>query len=193
MTALHIKSAGKASCGYEPKAFPACRGGVPMISFLRMEKFVDAAAEKVNLIAAAGVAFIMFLTVADVIGRLFGSPIRGTYEIDGFVGAVIISFALPYTSLKNGHIYVDILMMKMPRTVRVVVYAINALVSTFLFGIIAWQSAVYALGLKASGEISPTLQMPVYPFIYGVALGCGMLCVILFIEFLRQLRGAETE
>ncbi len=164
-----------------------------MISFLRIEKFVDAAAEKTNLAAAAGVAFIMFLTVADVIGRLFGSPIRGTYEIVGFVGAVIISFALPYTSVKNGHIYVDILMMKMPRMVRVVVYAVNALVSLILFGIITWQSAVYAHSLKVSGEVSPTLQMPVYPFIYGVALGCGMLCIVLLIEFLRQFRGAEIE
>lgn len=164
-----------------------------MISFLRIEKFVDAAAEKVNLLAAAGVAFIMFLTVADVIGRLFGSPIRGTYEIVGFVGAVIISLALPYTSIKKGHIYVDILMMKMPRMARVIVYSINALVSMFLFGIIAWQSAVYAQSLKVSGEVSPTLQMPVYPFIYGVAVGCAMLSVVLFIEFLRQLRGAEIE
>lgn len=164
-----------------------------MISFVRIEKLVDAAAEKVNLVAAAGVAFIMFLTVADVIGRLFGSPVRGTYEIVGFVGAVIISFALPYTSVKNGHISVDILMMKMPRMVRVVVYSINALVSMVLFGVITWQSAVYAHSLRLSGEVSPTLQMPVYPFIYGVAVGCGMLCVVLFIELLHQFKGAEIE
>jgi TRAP-type C4-dicarboxylate transport system permease small subunit len=77
--------------------------------------------------------------------------------------------------------------------VRVIVYAVNAFVSMVLFGIIAWQSVIYANSLMASGEVSPTLQMPVYPFIYGVAVGCGMLCVVLFIEFLRQFRGAEIE
>jgi TRAP-type C4-dicarboxylate transport system permease small subunit len=147
----------------------------------------------VNWVASAAVAFIMFLTVADVIGRLFGRPVPGTFELVGFVGAVIISFALPYTSVRNGHIAVDVLMMRMPWLVRVIVYAVNAFVSMVLFGIIAWQSVIYANSLMASGEVSPTLQMPVYPFIYGVAVGCGMLCVVLFIEFLRQFRGAEIE
>lgn len=164
-----------------------------MISFLRIEKFVNALAEKVNLVAAFAVAFIMLLTVGDVAGRLFGSPIPGTFELVGFVGSAIISFSLPYTSIQNGHISVDILMAKMPRLVRVVVYAVNALVSLALFGVVTWQSAVYAHGLRLSGEVSPTLQMPVYPFIYGVAAGCGMLCVVLFVEFLRQFKGAEIE
>jgi TRAP-type C4-dicarboxylate transport system permease small subunit len=164
-----------------------------MISFLRIEKFANTLAQKVNWLAAAAVAFIMFLTVADVIGRLFGTPIRGTYEMVGFVGALVIAFALPYTSVKKGHIAVDFLMMKMPWLVRVVVNAINALIATVLFGAISWQSVLYAHSLKVSGEVSPTLQMPVYPFIYGVAAGCGMLSLILFIEFLRQFRGAEIE
>lgn len=60
-----------------------------MISFLRIEKFVNALAEKVNLIAAFAVAFIMLLTVGDVAGRLFGSPIPGTFELVGFVGSAI--------------------------------------------------------------------------------------------------------
>ncbi len=164
-----------------------------MISFLRIEKMVFALADKVNMAAAAAVAFIMFLTVADVVGRLFGAPISGTYEIVGFVGAVIISFALPYTSVHNGHIFVDILMMKKPWLVRVIVNAVNALVAMVLFGVIAWQSVVYANSMKASGEVSSTLQMPVYPFIYGVALGCALLSLVLLIEFLRQFRGAEIE
>ena len=39
------------------------------------------------------------LTVADVFGRLFNSPIPGTFEIVGFTGAAVIAFALPYTSV----------------------------------------------------------------------------------------------
>jgi len=164
-----------------------------MISFLRIEKFVNGLADKVNWLSAAAVAFIMFLTVADVFMRLFGRPIPGTYELVGFVGALIISFALPYTSVKKGHIAVDFLMMKMPWLVRVIVNAVNAFIAMLLFGIISWQSVLYALSLKNSGEISPTLQMPIYPFVYGVAFGCAMLSVILFIEFIRQLKGAEIE
>lgn len=164
-----------------------------MISFLRIERFVFGLSEKLNWIAAASVAFIMLLTVADVFMRFFGRPIPGTYELVGFVGSMIISFALPYTSVQKGHIAVEFLTQKLPWTARVIVNAVNAVISMILFGVIAWQSIIYAHTLKAAGEVSLTLQMKTYPFVYGVALGCALLSLVLFIELLRQLRGAEIE
>jgi len=164
-----------------------------MISFLRIERFVFGLSEKFNWIAAASVAFIMLLTVADVFMRFFGRPIPGTYELVGFVGSMIISFALPYTSVQKGHIAVEFIMQKLPWMARMIVNAVNALISMILFGVIAWQCMLYGLNLKAAGEVSLTLQMKTYPFVYGVAFGCAMLSLVLLIEFLRQLRGAEIE
>jgi TRAP-type C4-dicarboxylate transport system permease small subunit len=164
-----------------------------MISFLRVERFVFGLSEKLNWIAAASLAFIMLLTVADVFLRFFARPIPGTYELVGFVGSMIISFSLPYTSVQKGHISVEFLVQKLPRKARVIVNIINALIAMVLFGVIAWQSILYGLNLKAAGEVSLTLQINTYPFVYGVAAGCAMLSVVLFIEILRQLRGAEIE
>jgi len=164
-----------------------------MISFLRIERFVANLADKVNWIAAAAVAFMMLLITADVVLRFFRSPIPGTYEIVSFTGAVVISFALPYTSVQKGHIAVDFLMVRLPWIVRVVVNAINAFLSMILFIVISWQSIEYAQSLQRSGEVSATLQMPTYPFVYGVAFGTAMLALVLFIELLRQLKGAEIE
>ncbi len=164
-----------------------------MISFLRIERFVFGLSEKINWVAAAAVAFIMLLTVADVFMRFFGRPIPGTYELVGFVGSMIISFSLPYTSIQKGHIAVEFLMQKLPWLARVIVNAVNAVISMILFGAIAWQSFLYGLNLKAAGEVSMTLQLKTYPFVYGVAFGCAVLSLVLFIEFLRQLRGAEIE
>ncbi|HRR69494.1 MAG TPA: TRAP transporter small permease, partial [Desulfomonilia bacterium] len=115
-----------------------------MISFLRIERFVANLADKVNWVAAAAVAFMMLLITADVILRFFRSPIPGTYELVSFTGAVVISFALPYTSVQKGHIAVDFLMMRLPWIVRVVVNAINAFLSMILFIVISWQSIEYA-------------------------------------------------
>ena len=106
---------------------------------------------------------------------------------------MIISFALPYTSVKKGHISVEFLVQKLPWTARVIINAVNAFIAMILFGAIAWQSILYARNLKAAGEVSLTLQMKTYPFVYGVAAGCAMLSLVLLIEFLRQLRGAEIE
>ena len=164
-----------------------------MISFLRFERFAANLADTVNWVSAAGVAFMMFLTTADVILRFFKSPIPGTYEIVSFTGAVIISFALPYTSVQKGHIAVDFLVMRLPWTVRIIVNAVNAFIAMIFFAVVSWQSVEYAQSLQRSGEVSATLQMPTYPFVYGVAFGTAMLVVVLFVEFFRQLKGAEVE
>jgi TRAP-type C4-dicarboxylate transport system permease small subunit len=177
--------------------FPAAaftyQKGIRMISFLRIERFVFGLSEKVNWIAAAALAFIMLLTVADVVMRFFGRPIPGTYELVGFVGSMIISFALPYTSVQKGHIAVEFLTQKLPWLARVIVNVVNALISMIFFSVVAWQCILYGRILKAAGEVSLTLQMKTYPFVYGVAFGCAMLSLVLLIELLRQLRGAEIE
>ena len=164
-----------------------------MISFLRIERFIARIADKVNWIAAGAVVFMMLITTADVIMRAFRHPILGTYEIVGFTGAVVIAFSLPYTSIQKGHIAVEFLVQRLPWLARVIINIINAFISIVLFAVIAWQCAEYAETMKISGEVSSTLQMPTYPFLYGISFGCLLLCVVLFIEFLRQFRGAEIE
>ncbi|MBW1866331.1 MAG: TRAP transporter small permease subunit [Deltaproteobacteria bacterium] len=57
---------------------------------------------------------------------------------------------------------------------------INSIICALLFAVITWQSILYALDLKNSGEVSMTLQMPIHPFVFGIALGCGMLSLVLF-------------
>ncbi|HOO38685.1 MAG TPA: TRAP transporter small permease [Deltaproteobacteria bacterium] len=164
-----------------------------MVSFLRIERFVARIAERVNWVAAAAVVFMMLITTADVIMRAFRHPILGTYEIVGFTGVVVIAFSLPYTSIQKGHIAVEFLVQRLPWLARVIINIINAFISIVLFAVIAWQCAKYAETMKISGEVSSTLQMPTYPFLYGISFGCLLLCVVLFIEFLRQFRGAEIE
>ncbi len=164
-----------------------------MISFLRAERLVHHISERANRLSAAAVVLMMMLTTADVIMRFFRHPIPGTYEMVGFLGAVVIAFALPYTSIQKGHIAVEFLVQKFPRAARIMINALNAFVSTILFAVVFWQSVKYAHSLKLNGEVSPTLQMPVYPVVYGVAVGCALLCLVLLMEFIRQLRGAEIE
>ena len=45
----------------------------------------------------------------------------------------------------------------------------------------------YAADLQAFGEVSMTLQMPVYPFVYGIAVGCWLLVLVLVVRVLKNL------
>ena len=160
---------------------------------VRFEKLINSLTYKFNWIAVFAVVAMMILTSADVILRLFRHPIPGTYEIVGLLGAVVIAFSLAYTSAEKGHIAVEFLVQKFPRNVQSFIMFVNDLIGAALFGLIAWQSILYASDLKQSGEVSMTIQMPVYPFVYGIAFGCGLLCLVLLTESFKSLKGIEEK
>jgi TRAP-type C4-dicarboxylate transport system permease small subunit len=128
---------------------------------------------------------MMLLTCADVVLRLFRRPVPGTYEIVGFLGTVVIAFAMAYTSLEKGHIAVELLVQRLPRKLQSGIEAAVSLIGAVLFGLLTWQSFIYAGDLRHSGEVSVTLTMPIYPFIYGIAAGSGLLTLVLLVEALR--------
>lgn len=154
----------------------------------RIEKNITAIAEKANWIAAAALVLMMLLTTPDVVLRLFKSSIPGTYEIIGLLGAVVASFALGYTSVEKGHIAVDFLVMRLSPKARALIGAINALLAAALFTIITWQSVLYALDLMKKGQVTLTVQLPIYPFVFGMAAGCGLLALVLLAECFHGLR-----
>lgn len=151
-------------------------------------KTLDGAASKLNGLSAAAVVFIMLLTCADVVLRFFDRPIPGTYELVGYSGAVIVAFALAYTSVERGHIAVELFVERLPGRPRSLVEALGSMAGTALFGLLTWQSHVYAGDLRESGDVSLTLGMPTWPFVYAVGAGTAVLTAILLLDALRHLR-----
>ena len=153
----------------------------------RIEQWTARVADIFNWVAAAAVVGMMVLTCLDIILRMFRHPIPGTYEMVGFLGAVFAAFSLGYTSVHRGHIAVDFIVQKFPKSVQSLVDGINALICGIFFGFIARQCLVYAGDLKMYGEVSMTLQMPVYPFVYGIAVGCFLLTLVLLVRFIKDM------
>jgi TRAP-type C4-dicarboxylate transport system permease small subunit len=145
----------------------------------RIERLISRLASFFNGIAAAAVVGMMALTCLDVILRFFRHPIPGAYEVVGMLGAVFVSFSLARTSMDQGHIAVDFVVQRFPERLQHAVEAINTGICALLFTVLCRQCVLYALDLKASGEVSMTLQMPIHPFVFGIAVGCAMLSVVL--------------
>ncbi|MDO9566510.1 MAG: TRAP transporter small permease [Candidatus Desulfaltia sp.] len=153
----------------------------------RFEKLIILLANRFNWIAAGAIVAMMLLTSADVVLRLFRHPVPGTYEMVGLFGTVVISFSLAYTSVERGHIAVEFLFQKLPKKVRFLINAINDFLCLFLFGLLTWQTILMASNLKQSGEVSMTLQLPIYPFVFGISIGCGLLSLTLLKDFLKSV------
>ena len=123
-----------------------------------MKSFLDAvkgASSALAAIAGAALCFLMLLTIADVVLRILGRPIVGTYELVGLGGAIAIGLSLPLTSWVRGHIYVDSFVARLPRLPRAILNIATRLLVLALFFLIGWNLLKYAMDLRARRGSDP--------------------------------------
>ena len=145
-------------------------------------------ARRFDIIAAVAIFSMMALTCADVFLRyFFRKPIPGTYEIVALLGAVAVSFAMAHTLVEKGHVAVSLIVQMFPKRLQGIVEIFISIFGIILFGLIAWQSILYGVDCQRSGEVSMTLQLPFYPIIYGVALGAGVVCLVLLVDLANAI------
>lgn len=130
---------------------------------------------------------MVILTNANIIFREVWVPIRGTFELMGFFGAVVAAFALGYTQIKRGHISVDVLINTFPEKIKRILRAVNSVACMLFFSLLAWQLTIKATTLLDTGEVTETLRIIYYPFIYGVAFGCAVLSLVFLTDFIRSI------
>jgi TRAP-type C4-dicarboxylate transport system permease small subunit len=140
-------------------------------------------------IACVALTFIMLLTVADVVLRLFGSPIVGTFEMVGLGGAIVIGFAIPITSWMRGHIFVDFFYQKCPKPVQNILNGVTRIMGIVLFFVIGWNLFRVAFELYKSGEVTLTRQLPFYPIAYGLGVCCFIQCLVLICDIFKIIGG----
>jgi len=147
------------------------------------------------LMVLGSVAVLLLMTIATVNAFLripfIKSTWRGAYETVGFLGAIVIAFALGYTQKRKDHIVVDILTEKFPKKVNKILDGINYFITTIFFAIISWQVFVWGMKVSRSGEVSETLKIVFHPFIYSVAFGFAVFSLTLIIDFINNLRTKE--
>ncbi|WP_022667436.1 TRAP transporter small permease [Desulfospira joergensenii] len=151
-------------------------------------KYLEKINDRLNRWAAAGAGVILvsmiLLTFANIVLRKVWMPVRGTYEIMGFAGAVLTALAMGITQKKKEHIHVDILFNRFPGPVKQALGAVNTGICAAFFSVAGWFVAKKGHTLYETGEVSETLRIVYYPFAYVVAAGCFLLAVILFTDML---------
>jgi len=145
-------------------------------------------ARRLDIIASAAIFSMMALTCADVFLRyFFRKPIPGTYEIVALLGAVAVSFAMAHTLAEKGHVAVSLIVQMFPKRLQGIIESFISIFGIILFGLITWQSVLYGIDCQRAGEVSMTLQLPFYPIIYGVALGAGVVCLVLLVDLANAI------
>ena len=141
------------------------------------------------LIKIGGVFLVgmIVLTCANIFLRLIWLPVRGTFELMGFFGAIVAAFALAHTQTLKGHIAVDVLLNTFSEGKQRLCRVINSLACLVFILLCAWQLVLKAGILKETGEVTETLNIIYYPFVHGVALGCLVLALVFFSDLIEAL------
>jgi TRAP-type C4-dicarboxylate transport system permease small subunit len=153
------------------------------------EKTVARLGTLFNQVASASLFTMILLTCLDVSMRyFFNSPIAGTYDIVSLMGAIIASFAMPYTMLAKGHVAVEILIRSLSRRNQLVIETATHSIGMVLSLVLVWQCIILALDMKAAGEVTPTLLLPFYPIVYCMAVCFFVLCLAILVNLLAIWR-----
>lgn len=132
--------------------------------------------------------FMMLLTAADVIGaKVFLKPIPGAIDLMMVAQLICISFALSASFIAERHVAVEFFVPLLPKTLRrITAVSIHSLVF-ILFAVMTWQVFVYGYDLKSYGEVSPTIRIQLYPFVYGAAAAFVPACLAALFNIVQSL------
>jgi TRAP-type C4-dicarboxylate transport system permease small subunit len=129
------------------------------------------------------IAGMMFLTTADVIGRLaFHSPVLGAYDITEYLMMITVFSFLSFTQREKAHIRVDFIFNLLPKKLQTFYHFLNSFLSLVIAVIVTWMAVPRVMELLETGEESALLRIPNYPFAIFMVIGLIALCL----EFLND-------
>lgn len=159
-----------------------------------LKKFVALALAVSTWIGGIGGVILismMLITVFDVMLRSIGRPMSGTYDLVALGGALIIGFSIPYTTMKKGHIVVDVLTQGLSERGQKMLNICTRLISLGICFMIGWHLIKLGVDYYNKHEGSQTLQLSFYPIAYGLAVGFFIQCLANIAEIFEAVLGAK--
>jgi len=146
----------------------------------RLSSMVKGISITLDKIAGAFIFLVMLLVVSNVLLRaIFGNPIKGTYEVVGLLTAVAVGLGLSYCAYQNGHIAVSFIMDRLPKKVQGTIDCVTDFIAFGFWGVAVWYLIKYADTMRHNGLVTATSEIPIYPFVYVIAVGFFALCLII--------------
>jgi len=140
------------------------------------------------VMAGGGIVLMMLTTCVDVVLRALGHPLSGSYDVVRLLSVVTIACALPYTTAVKGHVAVEYFFHKLTRHGRILVDSMVRLLIIALFSVLVTENIKYGMRLFKSGEVTATLQVPIFWVPYVVAFSCAVVVLVVLHNLLHPGR-----
>ena len=138
------------------------------------------------------VAMLSLMTVASIAGRWASSlplisdmamfdwvgPVTGDYEMVEMGTAIAVFLFLPYCHLRGGHVTVDLLVMRAPRSVQRLLAFVAEVLFLVVAGVMTWRLYHGLLDKQRYMETSMLLDIPLWWGYVGGILGFALLTLV---------------
>jgi len=132
-------------------------------------------------------AIVLLITVSVFCRYMLNQPILGSQELVQLGMVLVVMLAMPYTTIRNEHIRVDILDKALGPNGRYIGDLISRALSSVVLSLLAWKSSLKALDALEYEETTNMLELPVWPVYAAIALSMSLYALVLFIELVQQL------
>jgi TRAP-type C4-dicarboxylate transport system permease small subunit len=128
-----------------------------------MRRLLDALATALALIGGALLLAVAIGTTVSIAGRwLAGQPITGDIELVQLGVAAAIALFLPLCQLRRGHLVVDFFTARSSGPVQRRLDAAGSVLAGALFLALAWRAGVAVSDMRAAGETTMVLGIPLW-------------------------------
>jgi TRAP-type C4-dicarboxylate transport system permease small subunit len=158
-----------------------------------LERLSELLRRGLMIVGGVSLLALTLLATVNVALRIFQVPVSGAYEIVSFLGAIVTAGALGYTQKRKDHIVVDILSEKFPASVKRILDRVSYFLILVFFSIISWQTFLYGKRLMLTGELSETLKIAYYPFVFLVSVGFAVLALTSFLDLIETFWTREEK
>jgi TRAP-type C4-dicarboxylate transport system permease small subunit len=142
-------------------------------------------------ISAAALGVMMFVSLADIIGRGFLHPIKGIFEMVGLLMVITGALGLGYCQLVKGNIMINLVTDKLQPRWQALIMTVSLLASIAVCVIVCWQVGARMLENTANGSAGLTsdLRWKVWPFMFLMVLGFAWAAVIFVVDLANSVKG----
>ena len=141
----------------------------------------------------AGIVLLLMtaITFLDIVMRNFGKPLLGAYELVAFMGVAVAALALPRASLQKTHVYVDIVIDKLPELLQKTLKILTRIMVFFMFFFAAWYFMLMGKNFIETHTVTMSLKVPYYPVVFALAASSIVQCLICICEIFIDKGGSN--
>jgi TRAP-type C4-dicarboxylate transport system permease small subunit len=159
-----------------------------------LKRALSLAGRRAIVVVGLVLTLMVMLVVVDVtLRRVFNSPLAFSYQLMGLGLVIVVWGSILYSTILERHISVDVLVSRFPAKSRQFLRLTFDFVSAVILFLIGWQCIIYALRQQELHAETEMLNLPLYPFIFIVALGAIWAGLMLLLNFIESVRGEAKQ